>query len=175
MTDNPGAATTGGPAPDGLTDAEKLAALDAYLKALKPIADALRAKVTADMGELRVERVGAYLGDTKIASVTRSEGRLTARVVDEELAVKWCLKQYPGEVQTVQIIRPAFLKTLLDVAKADPAKAGDVGVDPKTGVELPFIEVAQGAAYVTVLGTDEGSDRMTALANGYTGILEAGA
>lgn len=175
MTDNPGAATTGGPAPDGLTDAEKLAALETYIKALKPIADRLRARVTIDMGNLKVERVGAYLGDMRLAAVSRSEGRLSARVADEEAALIWCIEKHPEEVQTIQVIRPAFLKLLTDVAKADGAKPGDKGVDPKTGEELPFIEVVQGAPYVSITTTDEGVSRMGALANGFAGILEAGA
>jgi topoisomerase IA-like protein len=159
--------------PRQLTDAEKMAALEAYLKVLKPAADALRAKVTADMGAMHVERVGAYLPDgTKLAAVSHSDGRRSARVTDEAAALEWCLKQHPDEVQTVQVIRPAYLKMLLDLAKADNAPAGGLGMDPQTGEVLPFIEVAQGSPYVIVTTTDEGTERMAALANGFTAMLE---
>ena len=172
MTDTTtGAATDGGPG-RALTDVEKLAALDTYLKVLGETATALRAKVTADMGARHDERVGAFLPDgTKIASITRSSGSKKARVVDEAAALAWCQFQYPTEVMTVQVIRPAFLKKIMDVAGSLPM--GSKGYDPATGEELPFVEVQQGSPYVTVIKTDEGKARMTALANGFARMLES--
>jgi hypothetical protein len=156
--------------PPKLTDAERLAALQAYLKALGPVEKGLRARVTRDMGIRHVERVGAYLPDgTKIAAVGYSEGNRTAKVVDAAAALAWCLKQYPGEVQTVQVVRPAFLKKLLDVAGSLPVGKG---LDPETGEELPFIEVTRGDPYVTVTTTSAGVGRMEALALGFTRMLE---
>jgi hypothetical protein len=167
MTDNvPGAVQDDGPG--GLTDAEKLAALETYLKVLKPTAETLRAAVTADMGKRRVERVGAYLPDgTKMAAVGYSSGRTSARITDETAALNWVLARYPTEVQVIKMIRPAFLKVLLD-----DAKANGVGIDKGTGEVLPFIEVSQGAPYVTVTTTTEGVERMASLANGFIGMLE---
>lgn len=163
-----GAATDGGPA--GLTDAEKLAALGTYLKVLGGTETSLRAAVTEDMGKRRVEKVGAYLPDgTKMASVSRSDGKKTAKLTDPAAALRWCIDRYPSEI--VQAINPAFLKKLMDVAGSLPV--GSKGLDPATGEELPFIEVQQGAAYVTVTTTEEGRDRMAALANGFTRMLES--
>lgn len=174
IINDPRAPIDGSPAPAALTDAEKLAAIETYIKTLTPIAQALRAKVTADMGALRTEKVGAYLPDgVKLASVSRSDGRRSGKVTDEDAALAWCLKVHPEQVQTVQVIRPAYLKMLCDLAKADDAKAGALGVDPETGEELPFIRVEQGNPYVSVLTTDEGVVRMTALAHGFAGMLEA--
>ncbi len=156
-----------------LTNAEKLAAIETYMKTLKTISEALRHTVTIEMGTRHVERVGAFLPDgTKIAAVGYSDGRMSARVTDEAAALEWCLNRYPDEVQTVQIIRPAFLKMLIDIAKADDAKDGDKGVDPRTGEELPFIEVGRGKPYVTVTTTKDGVARMEALAYGFAGTLE---
>lgn len=153
-----------------LTDAERLAALGTYVKVLGQIEKALRARVTADMGAMHVEKVGAYLPDgTKMGSVSYSNGQTSARVTDEAAALKWCLDRYPEEVQTVQMIRPAFLKVLLDTAKVDGA-----GVDRKTGEVLPFIEVTRGAPYVTITTLSDGVRRMAALAHGFAGTLEAG-
>jgi hypothetical protein len=164
---NPGAAQDGDPG--GLTDAEKLAALETYLKVLKPAAETLRAAVTADMGRRHVERVGAYLPDgTKMAAVGYSDGRKTARVTDEAALLKWCLETHPDEVQTIQVVRPAFLKLILDNSKED-----GLGADPRTGEVLPFIEVAQGSPYITVTTTGPGVERMASLANGFIGMLEA--
>lgn len=156
----------------GLTDAEKLAALETYLKVLKPMAEALRAKVTEDLGVRRVERVGAYLPDgVKLASVSYSGGNKTAKVTDPEAALKWCLNRYPDEI--VKAVNPAFLTALTDYAKK-VSKVGEHGVDPRTGEVLDFIEVVQGKAYVTVTTTEEGSERMAGLAGGFVGMLEAG-
>lgn len=166
----PGAATDGGPGPAGLTDAEKLAAMETYLKPLTAIAKALRAKVTEDMGVRRVERVGAYLPDgTKMASVGYSNGRKTAKVTDPAAALRWCLHAYPDEI--VKAVNPAFLKALTDYAQKMCA-VGEPGVDPRTGEILDFIEVVQGSPYVTVTTTDEGVQRMAALAGGFAAMLE---
>jgi hypothetical protein len=155
-----------------LTDAEKLAALETYLKVLKPTAETLRAAVTADMGKRHVERVGAFLPDgTKLAAVGHSNGRKSVKVTDEAAALAWAEKNYPDEVQTVRAIRPAFLKKLLDVAASLPV--GSEGLDPATGQVLPFIEVLQGSPYVTVTTTKEGVERMASLANGFVAMLEA--
>jgi hypothetical protein len=162
-----------GPGLAELTDAEKLAALETYLKVLDPMSKALRESVTKDMGKRHVEKVGAYLPDgAKIASVTRSEGRKSVKVTDEAAALAWAERNYPDEVQTVRIIRPAFLKKLLDVAGSLPV--GSAGLDSATGEELPFIEVYQGNPYVTVTTTEDGRDRMATLAGGFVAMLEAG-
>jgi hypothetical protein len=153
-----------------MTKAEKLAALETYLKVLDPMSKTLRTEVTKDMGDLHTEKVGAYLPDgTKMASVSRSDGKKSAKVVDSAAALAWCLKRYPDEI--VQAVNPAFLKKLTDIAGSLPV--GSKGLDPATGEELPFIEVQQGSPYVTVTTTAEGRDRMAALANGFAGMLEA--
>jgi len=153
----------------GLTDAEKLSALETYLKVLKSYSETLREQVTGDMGKQRVEKVGAYLPDgTKMASVSRSEGRKTAKVTDPAAALRWCIDRYPDEI--VYAINPVFLAKLLDTAKS--GEVGDHGADPFTGEELRFIEVQQGSPYVTVTTTAEGRERMTQLANGFTAMLE---
>jgi len=153
-----------------LTEAEKLAALETYIKTLKTMADGMRARVTEDMGVRRVERVGAYLpGGVKMASVGYSEGRKTAKVVDAAAALRWCRVAYPDEI--VQAVNPAFLKALTDFAQKT-SQVGEPGIDPRTGEVLDFIEVQRGGAFVTVTTTPEGVGRMEALANGFSGMLE---
>ena len=154
-----------------LTDAEKLAALGTYLKVLGGDEKALRVAVADDMGKRHVEKVGAFLPDgTKIASVSRSEGKKTAKVTDPAAALRWCLRVHPEEI--VQAINPAFLAVILDASQK--GEVGDCGVDPRTGEALGFIEVQQGSAYVTITTTAEGRERMTALAHGFAGMLEGG-
>jgi hypothetical protein len=155
---------------ESLTDAERLAALETYVKTLKTITDGLRATVTEDMGVRRVERVGAYLPDgTKMAAVGYNGGRKTAKVTDPAAALKWCLDRHPDEI--VQAVNPAYLKALTDYA-LKVGEVGEPGVDPHTGELLDFIEVQQGSPYVTVTTTKEGVARMQALAYGFAGMLE---
>lgn len=170
MTEIPGVAAADDH--QGLTDDQQLAALGTYIRVLAGTEKALRAKVTAQMGKDHNERKGAYLPDgTKMAAITRSDGKKTAKLVDEAAALEWCLKRYPTEVISVQMIRPAFLKKLLDVAGSLPS--GSEGLDARTGERLPFIEVQQGSPYVIVTTTDEGEARMVELAHGFVGMLEA--
>lgn len=157
------------PVPQGLSDAERLAALETYVKVLDSYAKALRTKVTADFGKRHVERQGAYLPDgTKLASVGYSDGRTSAKVTDPDAAVKWCEERYPDEIVTETFINPAFLKKLMDAAKT-----AREGVDPLTGEVLPFIEVVRGAPFLVVSTTDEGVERMAGLALGFAAMLEA--
>ena len=151
-----GAVQGGGPTGQELTDAEKLAALGTYIKVLTGLEKQLRAAVEQDMGKRRVEKVGAYLPDgTKMASVSRSGGRKTAKVTNPSWALIWARDRYPGEI--VESINPAFLKRLTDYAQANCA-VGEQGIDPKTGEELSFITVEQGSPYVTIT-TTEGASR----------------
>lgn len=170
MTDEtPGAATDGGPG--GLTDAEKLTALETYIKTLKSIADHLREAVTADLKARRVERVGAYLPDgTKLGAVGFVAGSKRARVTNPEHALIWCAKRYPDEI--IRTINPAFLKKITTYSQA-VAGVGEHGVDPATGEELTFIVVEQGEPHIAVTKTPEGTSRMEALAHGFAGLLEA--
>lgn len=157
--------------PAELTDAEKLTALETYVKTLKGLSDGLRAAVTADLKARRVERVGAYLPDgTKLGAVGYNEGRKAAKVTDPAAALAWCIKRYPEEI--VKAISPAFLTKLLDAAK--DGEVGGHGVDPMTGEELPFITVTRGEPFVTVTKTPEGTARMTALALGFPKMLGGG-
>lgn len=165
-----GAATDGRPARGGLTNAEQLVALQSYLKALKPQEEALRAATLADMRTARAERVGAYMPDgMKIGAVGYNPGNKTAKVTDDAAALRWCIAHYPDEI--IQAINPAFLKRLLDVAKT-LGEVGEPGVDPLTGEALPFIEVTRGTPFVTATPTKEGVAVMSALAGGFTLMLE---
>lgn len=153
-----------------LTDAEQLTALETYVKTLKTMTDALRAKITADLGARHVEKVGAYLPDgVKLGAVAYRPGNKTAKVIDPAAALRWCITTYPDEI--VRAVNPAFLKALTDFAQKT-GKVGEPGVDPRTGEVLDFIKVVQGAPYVAVTTTEEGVQRMEALAHGFSAMLE---
>jgi len=174
MTDQTTGAVQGdGPPGRELTSKQQLVALETYIKFIKSIADGLRVQVTGEMGANDEERVGAKLPDgTKLGAIGYSQGRRTAKLIDEAAALAWCRRAHPSEVVTVEVIRPAYLKMLLDLAKADDAPAGSEGVDPKTGEVLPFIRVEQGQPFVSVTSTKEGTERMARLAAGFAATLE---
>lgn len=151
------------------TKAEQLAALDMYLKALKPIAEDLRVQVAAEMKANHDERKGAYLPDgTKIASVTLNDGRRSAKITDHDKALAWCAQRYPSEIVTVKTIYPAFLTLILDASKA----AG-TGIDPRTGEALPFVSVVTGENFVSIHPTDEGTESVLRLAHDFPEMIEA--
>jgi hypothetical protein len=154
-----------------LTDAEKLTALDMYVKALKPHGDALRARITDDFSARKVEKLGAYLPDgTKIGSVSYRKGAVTARITDDQAALRWAMEKHPEQI--MQAVRPAFLAMLLDVAKKDGIP-GACGYDPADGEALEWIEIVQGPPGVTVTTTPEGKARMAEIAGNFAGTLAA--
>jgi hypothetical protein len=165
-------AITGAVPAAGLTNAEKLTALQTYLKALKPMEEHLRASALDDLQRLKAERVGAYLpGGEKIGTVALSMGRKTAKVTDAAAALRWCAERYPDAL--IQAINPAFLKKIVDYSAA-VGGVGEPGIDPDTGELLDFITVNEGDPYVKVTTTKEGVAHMTQLAHGFAGMLEAG-
>lgn len=160
------------PIPDTpeLTDVQKLVALDLYSKALKPHADAMRARVTEQMAADDDERKAAKLPDgTKIGAVSYRKGAKTARISDHDAALRWAMKEHPEQI--MQAVRPAFLSMLLEIAKKE-VEVGGNGYDPATGQILDWIEVVEGAPGVTVTSTPEGKARMAQIAGGFAGMIE---
>lgn len=89
------------------------------------------------------DRTAVKMGDELLGTVTVVNGRRTPRVADERALLAWVKDQYPSEVQTVETVRPAFVKAVLDAAR-------DFGepVDPRTGeVGVPGVVVGTGESY----------------------------
>lgn len=63
--------------------------------------------------------------------LTKGTSSTTAAVTDTDALLAWVKAHCPGEVQTVELVRPAFQKALLDHAKAGGWP------DPQTGELLP--------------------------------------
>ena len=73
-----------------------------------------------------------------IGTVTLPVSKETIVVTDEAALVEWAKRDWPGEVVTVEKIRPAFLRVLLEnVAVA----AGEVAVDSGSGQIIPGLAV----------------------------------
>lgn len=138
-----------------MSGGDLLAALDTVVKTLAERVKTLRATVEATMGSTRAERIGAYAGDEKLAAIERYPGNLTARVVDERAAVKWCGELYPHNLDEIVVIQPAFLTSILEHS-AKTRRPGEHGVDPKTGQVLDWIVIERGSPYVKVAPTEDG-------------------
>lgn len=145
-----------------LTLEEELVFLDLTMKALNVRAKAIREQLPASMSARKVEVVSAYADATKVARVRLVEGNVTAQVIDPEAAVQWCATRYPGEVEEVVSIMPAFLRKILEYSKAH-GRPGDGGIDPGSGESLDFIRIVRGEPYVKVEPTDAAAAQMEAL------------
>lgn len=105
------------------------------------------------------DRTSAVLPDGTVAgTVGQTKGRTTARVVDRDRFVAWVATTYPGEVEQVAAVRPAFEKALLDMCKRQghPVDAN--------GVEVAGVVVGQGDPYPTTKVADGAED---AIASAY--------
>lgn len=89
--------------------------------------------------------------------LTKGTSTTTAAVTDAEALLAWVKEHAPTEVQTVELVRPSFQKTLLDQVKS-------VGgwLDPATGelldVEGVTVTPATPRPTLTVKPTDDAAD-----------------
>lgn len=145
---------------------EELAVLDMYVKLLGERIKQLRGELPDRMRAQKVKLRPVESADgTEVANVRYSPGNISAKITDEEAAVRWCGAVHPGEVEEVVAIRPAFRKLLLEYS-AKAGRPGEAGVDPRTGARLDFIVVERGTPYVKVEPTEQGRERVRALAGG---------
>ncbi|PKW15959.1 hypothetical protein [Saccharopolyspora spinosa] len=73
---------------------------------------------------------------TEIAAVTVPRSATKVVVTDERALAAWVAERYPTEVETVPVVRPAFLERLKDVSKA----AGEPCA-PDGTLDVPGLEV----------------------------------
>jgi hypothetical protein len=90
-----------------------------------------------------VDRMAVKMDGELLGTVTVTNGRRTARVVDDAAFLRWVKEHHPSEVHTVESVRPAFIGALLDASKG----FGDA-VDPVTGeTGVPGVVVSTGDPY----------------------------
>lgn len=76
-----------------------------------------------------------------IGTVSLPVSKETIYVTDEAVLVEWAKRDWPGEVVTVEKIRPAFLRVLLETVAV---AAGEVAVDAGSGEIIPGLAVRAG-------------------------------
>lgn len=96
---------------------------------------------------------------TKLGTVSKSEGRVAAKVVDEAALLAWVKANRPDQLR--QVVEDAYVKALLKSA----VENGDA-VDVETGEIIPGIEVMQGSPFVSARPTPEAKARMKDLLAG---------
>lgn len=140
---------------------DELAFLDTMIKTMSDRARALREIMPGRMGRA-IQSEGYWPDGTRIATITRYVGDLTAVVVDESGLLKWCAEKHPEQI--TQSVQPKFKDLLLTASKKD-ADIGDPGVDPTTGEVLTFIEVRRGSPYVKLSATNLSRERAETAVN----------
>lgn len=98
----------------------------------------------ADMDMLAGERKAAVVDGQVIGHVTLTKGRKSARVADPQALLAYVKAQHPTEVETIEQVRPAYVRALLDDAVRKGAQVDSDGV-----VIDGLIEVVEGQPYPT--------------------------
>jgi hypothetical protein len=99
---------------------------------------------------LQGERKAAVVDGEVLGHVTLAKGRRTARVANEDALLAYVKAHHPTEVETVESVRPAFLKSLLDDAVKKGAHLDSDGV-----VIDGLIEIVDGQPYPMSKLTDD--------------------
>jgi len=122
----------------------KLAVHKVLANQLKGVRDELDEQARQEMEP--GDRVIAKLpSGEKVGSVTLTQGRVSARVVDKDAFTRWVAERFPAEV--VQVVRESFAKTVLDAVKRNGG-----WVDKATGelVQVPGVAVTEDDPYPSV-------------------------
>jgi hypothetical protein len=129
-----------------MTDARGLAVQAVALRAL---AQRVTQRLDTIKGQLAYligpgDRTTARLDDGRsIGSISYAKGKVAATVVDEVAFTRWVLANYPHNI--TQAVRPAFTTAVLESSR----RAG-VPMAPDGTLEVPGVEVRDGAPYLTV-------------------------
>lgn len=93
---------------------------------------------------------------TELACFTVPAGTTTVTVTDEAKLIAWMREHYPTEVETVTVVRPAFLEKLRQSCRDACAP---VAPDGETDVPGITVTPASGPGTPRVKPTDEGRER----------------
>jgi hypothetical protein len=117
--------------------------------AMKVLADQVKARDIGVRRELQAaldvgDRKTATLDDgTKVGAITYANGRVTARVNDEQAFTEWVLANYPDEV--VPLVRSSFRDAILKATTG----AGQP-MTPDGNLDVPGVVLGASAPYLTV-------------------------
>jgi hypothetical protein len=107
------------------------------------------AEAKASLELVAGERKAAQLNGVTVAYTNKVKGRKSVKVLDEYLLMGFVHAVAPGEIETIEQIRPAYRTKLLDQALKDGKLT-----DPE-GVVWDCVEVVEGEPYLTTKLTDD--------------------
>lgn len=93
---------------------------------------------------------------TALGTVSLSQGRMSAHVIDDASFVEWVAREHPEAMVTM--VDPGWRDRLLVACRA----AGEP-VDPDTGEVVPGVEVTRSASHLVARPTDAARERMSRL------------
>lgn len=100
------------------------------------------------------DRISINDGDIRLGQITYSAGRKVPLIDDAAALLSWVKENHPHEVQTVEVIRPAFLAYLKGIVKKHKAAVTD------DGEVIPGMRFERGDPFVTATMTEEGRERV---------------
>jgi hypothetical protein len=146
-----------------LTDPKSTLALCKWLK--ERVAE-WEAIAKADLAMRPGERLAADVNGLHLGFVTMVKGSKSAKVINQTALLAYVKSHHPTEVETLEQIRPAFVKKLLD----DAAKKGAL-VDADGVVIDGLIDIVYGAPYPKSTLADDADITVAALlAKGALGV-----
>lgn len=113
---------------------------------IKHYIDETKDEVVVDMKP--GDRVTYAHNDIAYGSITMTNGRRGAHLVDPDAFLAWVERAYPDRI--IRQVDPAFLGRILNVA----TRLG-VAVDTETGEVIPGIEITQGEPFPSLRPTTE--------------------
>lgn len=126
---------------------------------IKNIEKAAKGELLEQMSGLGVRSLDVEVDDVKLAVISKTAGKLSAKVTDEAALLKWVKANRSDQLR--QVVEDAYVKALLKSAVENGA-----AVDEETGEVIPGIEVAQGAPFVSARPTAEAKALMSDLLKG---------
>lgn len=147
-----------------MTDLQAIArkAVGAKLVAdqIKDIEKQAKAELLERMQKLGVRTLDvAGTDDSNMAVISKTPGKVTAKVTDERALLEWVKANRPDQLRT--LVEEAYVKSLLALAAEHGA-----AVDETTGEVIPGIEVMTGDPYLSTRPTAEARARMKDLLAG---------
>lgn len=141
---------------DPTTAALRVAVLRVLTDKVKAATDTSRKQAVDAMNT--GDRLNPTAGDTRLAAVTKTQGRTTATVTDPDAFAAWCAEHYPTEVEHKPVVRPAWAKAVLDASKAAGQPCAPDGT-----LDVPGVSVSTGEPGLTVRLTPEADAAVEAL------------
>jgi hypothetical protein len=127
---------------------------------IKDIEKQAKAELLERMQKLGVRTLDvAGTGDSNMAVISKTPGKVTAKVTDERALLEWVKANRPDQLRT--LVEEAYVKSLLTLAAEHGA-----AVDEATGEVIPGIEVETGEPFLSTRPTAEAKARMKDLLAG---------